>query len=170
MAIELDKAEWQQLMNGDVIIVDAKNNEGVDGIIGFFVAEASTEKIWDIFIDYNKFRTTFKGIKDLKVLHEDHNSAEVWFAIKAVFKFQYTLRRNYEIPGKRLTWEKLSGDFKVISGRWEIQPTADVERQLVIYESYVDIGFLVPAKLVRNAAAKEFSETVTRIRQRLLED
>ena len=39
--------------------------------------------------------------------------------------------------------------------------------QQVVYESFVDVGFLIPTALVRDRAAKELEKTVARIRERL---
>jgi len=167
-SFELTEANWRKLNAGKVLVFDAKNEQGIDGVIGVFIAEASAEEIWHIFTDYDNFMKTFKGIKDMGVNHEDENGAEVWFKIKAVLSFNYTLYRHYEVPQQRITWKKLKGDFKVISGSWEIHPTVNPNQQLIVYESFVKIGFVVPTKMVRNGAAKEFTKTVERIRQRLL--
>jgi hypothetical protein len=37
----------------------------------------------------------------------------------------------------------------------------------IVYESYVDVGFLIPTALVRNRAAQELEKTIARMRERL---
>ena len=149
-------------------IEDVTNDQGVKGLRATFQLDASREAIWDLLTDYDRFRETFKQIHSLKVISEDAQGARVRFNIKVAFlSFDYTLQRDYVSPYELLTWHRTGGDFREISGSWRILPGPVEGVHVVIFESFVDVGYLIPTALVRNRAAHELETTVTRIRARL---
>jgi len=149
-------------------IEDVTNDLGVKGLRGTFQLEASREAIWDLLTDYDRFLETFSRISSLEVISEDDRGALVHFKVKVAFvSFDYTLQRNYVRPYELLTWHRTSGDFRQISGSWKILPGPDEGVHVVIFESFVDVGYLIPTALVRQRAAEELVETVTQMRARL---
>lgn len=151
-----------------ITIEDITNDRGVKGLRGSFQLAASREAIWDLLTDYERFTETFTGIRRLKVISEDESGAQVRFTIKAsIFTFEYTLRRDYVRPFELITWRRTGGAFRHISGSWMILPGSREGVQQIIYESFVDVGFLIPTALVRDRAAKELEKTIERMRDRL---
>jgi len=149
-------------------IEDVTNDRGVKGLRATFQLNASREAIWDLLTDYDRFTETFTGIRSLEVISEDARGARVRFKIKVAFlSFDYTLQRDYVRPYELLTWHRTNGDFRDLSGSWGILPGPAEGVQQVIYESFVDVGFLIPTALVRDGAANELEKTVTRMRARL---
>lgn len=151
-----------------LIIEDVTNDQGVKGLRATFQLNASREAIWDLLTDYDRFTETFTGIRSLEVISEDDQGARVRFKIKvALLPFDYTLQRDYVRRYELLTWHRTGGDFRHITGSWRILPGPAEGVNEVIYESFVDIGFLVPQALVRGRAADELEATVARIREGL---
>lgn len=149
-------------------IEDVTNDLGVKGLRATFQLHASRAAIWDLLTDYDRFTETFKRIHSLEVLNEDDRGARVHFNIKVLFlSFDYTLQRDYERPLERLTWHRTAGDFRQITGSWEILQGPEEGIHIVIFESFVDVGYLIPTAMVRRRAAKELEATVTQIRTRL---
>jgi len=149
-------------------IEDVINDKGVKGLRATFQLNASREAIWDLLTDYGRFTETFTGIRSLDVISEDDQGARVRFKIKVAFlSFDYTLQRDYVRPYELITWHRTGGDFRHLSGSWGIIPGPAEGTQEVIYESFVDVGFLIPTALVRDGAARELEKTVTRMRARL---
>ena len=149
-------------------IEDVINDKGVKGLRATFQLNASREAIWDLLTDYDRFTETFTSIRSLEVISEDDQGARVRFKIKVLFlSFDYTLQRDYVRPYELITWRRTDGDFRHISGSWGIIPGPGEGVQEVIYESFVDVGFIIPTALVRDGAADELEETVARIRERL---
>lgn len=149
-------------------IEDVTNDKGVKGLRATFQLNASREAIWDLLTDYDRFTETFTGIRSLEVISEDDQGARVRFKIKVAFlTFDYTLQRDYVRPYELITWRRTGGDFRDLSGSWGIIPGPVEGIQEIIYESFVDVGFLVPTALVRDGAARELEKTVTRMRARL---
>jgi ribosome-associated toxin RatA of RatAB toxin-antitoxin module len=149
-------------------IEDVTNDRGVKGLRATFQLNASREAIWNLLTDYDRFTETFTGIRSLEVISEDDRGARVRFKIKVAFLlFDYTLQRDYVRPYELITWHRTGGDFRHLSGSWGIIPGPTENIQQIIYESFVDVGFLVPTALVRDGAARELEQTVKRMRARL---
>jgi carbon monoxide dehydrogenase subunit G len=154
-----------------IVIEDVTNDRGVNGLRGRFQLAASREAIWDLLTDYDRFTETFKGIRRVEVISEDESGARVRFTIKAsILTFEYSLRRDYVKQFELITWHRTGGDFRHLSGSWMILPGPREDVQEVVYESFVDVGFLIPTALVRNRAAKELEKTILRMRERLAAD
>lgn len=149
-------------------IEDVTNDQGVKGLRATFQLEASREAIWDLLTDYDRFLETFTRISSLEVINEDDQGALVRFKVKVVFlSFDYTLQRDYVRPYELLTWHRTGGDFRQISGSWRVLPGPGEGVHVVVFESFVDVGYLIPTALVRQRAAEEIVETVTQMRARL---
>ncbi len=151
-----------------ILIEDVTSDQGVHGLRATFHLQASRDAIWALLTDYDRFKETFKGIRRIEIIDEDDRGARVRYTIKAwILTFEYTLQRDYVRPYELITWRRTGGDFRVISGAWMILPGPREDLHEIVYESYVDVGFLIPTKLVRNRAAQELEKTVERMRERL---
>ena len=151
-----------------IIIEDVINDQGVHGLRATFYLQASRDAIWTLLTDYDRFKETFKGIRRIEIIDQNERGARVRYTIKAwILTFEFTLQRDYVRPYELITWRRTGGDFRVISGAWMISPGPREGLHEIVYESYVDVGFLIPTKLVRNRAAQELEDTVSRIRERL---
>jgi len=154
-----------------IIIEDVTNDQGVHGLRATFRLQASREAIWALLTDYDRFKETFTGIRHIEIIDEDERGARVRYTIKAwILTFDYTLQRDYVRPYELITWRRTGGDFRVISGVWMILPGPREDLHEIVYESYVDVGFLIPTTLVRNRAARELEKTIARMRARLAAD
>ena len=159
-------SDWERLFNGQVIVLDKENKAGIPGIQAKFVVSASTDRIWEVLLDYDHFPEIFKGIKKMSVLHENLSGALIEFWIDAVLaELHYILYRQYESPRRRITWKRISGDLQAIAGSWEIHDTTKPGNKLVIYESYVRVGGPVPTKLIRWGAKRKAREMGKHLRQ-----
>ena len=151
-----------------IVIEDVTSDQGVHGLRATFNLQASRDAIWALLTDYDRFKETFKGIRRIEIIDEDERGARVRYTIKAwILTFEYTLQRDYVRPYELITWRRTRGDFRVISGAWMILPGSREDLHEIVYESYVDVGFLIPTKLVRNRAAQELEKTIARMRERL---
>lgn len=157
--------DWSRLFAGEVLATAVQNRDGVPGVRAMFTVTASRERIWSAFVDYNNFPRFFPGIKDLKVLEQGEKSATVALYTPVAFMhYRYVLHRRYVEPGRRLTWTRLSGSFKSIDGSWEIRDTPRAGVSLVVYESFVNIGQLVPTTLVQRGALRRARDMGLRLR------
>jgi ribosome-associated toxin RatA of RatAB toxin-antitoxin module len=169
-AIGQDFSDVQQarLQDGDVLIENLTNEVGVHGLRAAFLVKARPEAVWDLLTDYERLREVLANVEELRVLEKSPQGARVRYRVRfALMDFQYTLDRSYEQPGRRLTYRLVEGDFKSLSGEWALRKGPDDEHQLVVCESFLDAGFLVPTAWVRGRAADDLRETALRMRQRL---
>ena len=157
--------DWNSLNQGKIIVEDATNMQGVHGLRAYFIVEASAERIWDVLTDYENFAEIFKGVDKITVLSENKHGAKVEFWVSLIIKkSHYVLHRKYEKPNELLTWKRASGDLKVIEGSWEIKTLPDSENVMLIYSSFVDIGGIIPTRLVRWHAKREVSNMAEQLR------
>lgn len=163
LAADLDR---DALERGEVIVEEVESTLGIPGVRASFMVLASRETIWTTLLDYDNFPKFFQGIDRLVVLEQDVSGARVEFWINAVLMdLHYILYRHYAEPGHRLTWKRVSGDLKEIQGSWLIMDTDDPAKKLLVYASYVDIGFTPVTWIIRQGAKMKAEEMCNRLRQ-----
>ena len=140
----------QRLSEGEVIVEAIEDNSGLPGARAMFQMEGNRSQIWAMLNDYASFQQMYDDIDSLRILKEDEKGAtlEIWY-YTVIGKYHYVLQRSYEIPEYKLSWERVSGDLKVINGGWEILDAFDGKNKILKFESYVKTGGLIPPKLVR---------------------
>jgi ribosome-associated toxin RatA of RatAB toxin-antitoxin module len=157
--------DWTALFAGEVVLETVQRPDGLDGLRASFAIGAPRERIWTVLLDYAHFPQIFPDIQDMRVLTHDQQGARVEYWVKAlVSKYHYVLYRRYDEPGRRLTWTRLAGDLKRIEGSWEIHDTPRSDIQMLVYESYIDIGGVVPKVLVRAEAMRKARAMSERLR------
>ncbi|HSX82188.1 MAG TPA: SRPBCC family protein, partial [Candidatus Saccharimonadia bacterium] len=151
--------DWAALFAGDVVVEAVKRPDGVPGVRAAFAVAAPRERIWAVLLDYANFLKIFPDIRDIRVLTQDQQGAQVEYWVNAmVSKYHYVLYRHYDEPGRRLSWTQVAGDLKRMEGSWEIHETPRSDVQMLVYESYIDIGGIVPKILVRMEAMRKVHE------------
>lgn len=163
LAADLDMGALER---GEVIVEEVESTLGIPGVRASFMVLASRKTIWSTLLDYDNFPKFFKGIDRLVVLEQDVKGARVEFWINAVvMHLHYILYRHYAVPGHLLTWRRVSGDLEEIQGSWQIIDTDDPAKKLLIYASYVDIGFYPVTWIIRQGAKTKTEEMCNRLRQ-----
>jgi ribosome-associated toxin RatA of RatAB toxin-antitoxin module len=157
--------DWAVLFAGDVVVEAVKRPDGIPGLRASFAVAAPRERIWAVLLDYANFPKIFPDIHALRVLTHDPQGDQVEYWVNAVVsKYHYVLYRHYDDPGRRLTWTRVAGDLKRMEGSWEIHDTPRSDVQMLVYESYIDIGGVVPKALVRMEAMRKAREMGERLR------
>jgi coenzyme Q-binding protein COQ10 len=165
MAPPVAGRDWAALFAGDVVVEAVKGPDGISGLRASFAIAAPRERIWDVLLDYANFPKIFPDIHDLRVLMHDPQGDQVEYWVNAVVsKYHYVLYRHYDEPGRRLTWTRVAGDLKRMEGSWEICDTPRSDVQMLVYESYIDIGGMVPKALVRMEAMRKVRAMGERLR------
>jgi hypothetical protein len=158
--------DWPALWRGEVLVETIENSQGLPGLRAVFVVPAARERIWSVLLDYQHYAQIFTGIDKMQVLEQDAHGAKIEFWVDAVLrKYHYVVYRYYEQPGRRLTWRRLSGDLQRLEGSWEIRDTPERDVHLLVYESYVQVGGIVPLSLVRWSAMQKAREMGQGLRQ-----
>lgn len=138
-----DAGLTKKIMAGQIVFKDVQE-QSVSGVEATFLLRTSSDKLWNILTDYKNYGQNFENIKEIKVINEDIAGATIELWISTVVKtFHYTAYRKYEEPLHRLSWHKVSGDFKTNHGSWEILDTEDGNACIVVYRSFVEVdGFI----------------------------
>jgi ribosome-associated toxin RatA of RatAB toxin-antitoxin module len=161
-----NKMDWEALVQGTVLVEAIENSAGLPGLRAMFTVPASRERIWAVLLDYEHFPDIFAGIDKMQILAHDASGATLEFWVDAVVKkYHYVVYRHYEKPGWRLTWRRLSGDLQRLEGSWEIRDTSERGVHLLVYESYVQVGGIIPTSLVRRSAMQKAREMGQQLRQ-----
>ncbi len=164
----LTEEDKSQVLSGNIVIKEAENKDGVPGLVAAFSVNANLKDIWSVFVDYENFTKVFSNVKRLKVLEQDEEGAVVEFWVNAVVSdLNYVLYRKYDIPYRKLTWVRKSGDLKLIEGSWEIVDIPNENKKMVIYRSFVEIGIFVPTKLLRWGAMREAEQMCLSVKNRV---
>lgn len=146
---------WEMLFAGDVLVDVIRRPDGVAGLRSVFTIAAPRERIWSVLLDYSNFPQIFHGVKRLKVLESNAHEARLEYWIDAVLTtYHYVALRQYPEPGRKVTWRRLSGDFKRLEGSWEIQDTSRPGVHILAYESFVEADSIIPEALVRAEAIR----------------
>ena len=157
--------DWDTLLAGEIAVEKVQHPAGFPGLRGSFTVAASRERIWAVLVDYANFPKLFPDIQKMHVLAQDQYGAQVEYWINAILAhYHYILYRRYDEPGRRLTWTRVAGDLKRIEGSWEIRDTPRPDVHLLVYESYVDIGGMIPTALVRMEATRKIRDMGARLR------
>jgi hypothetical protein len=166
IAASSSELNWSALWQGEVLVEAIEHEAGFPGLRACFVVPATRERIWAALLDYQHFPEIFPDIDKIHVLDHDAQGATVEFWVDAVLrKYHYVLYRHYEKPGWRLTWRRLSGDLQRIEGSWEVRETPWRGVHLLVYESYVQVGGVIPTSLVRWGAMRKARAMGERLRQ-----
>lgn len=156
--------DWDTLLAGEVVVETVKHPDGFSGLRASFTVVAGRERIWAVLVDYANFPQLFPDIDKMRVLAQDQDGAQVEFWVNAIVAhYHCVLYRRYDAPGRRLTWTRIGGDFKRLDGSWEIRDTPRPGVSLLVYESYVDIGGMIPMALVRLEAMRKAREMGKRL-------
>ena len=156
--------DWDKLFQGEVVLESVEKDE-IPGVKASFVVKAEASEIWVTLVDYKNFTDIFLEMDRVKVLEQDSDGARVEFWLTIFFvQYHYTLYRHYEPLNNKITWQRVSGDLKKIFGAWEILPTPRTGQHLVIYESYVDPGGLIPLGLIRWRSKQKAGAMAERLR------
>jgi len=164
------KIDWEKIFMGEVLVEATENSDGIPGVLASFCVSADRSRIWSVLTNYENFPQIFNGLNKILVLKSDEHGArvEVWYKVEFLKIFNrdlhYILDRRYIEPGRQLIWTRESGDMKRIEGGWEIRDTAKTGVYLLIYSSYVEPSWYIPAGLVRKGAMSEAADMARRVR------
>ena len=142
---------------------EVRDAHGVNGMRCTFDVDAPPDVVLESVWDVHRFRKIFPDIKSLDILAERQDEVDVRFVAQvAVMELNYTLRRKVDRSARTIRWTALAGDADSIEGGWTLAPHGTGTR--VVYETYVDIGGIVPSSLVRDFAISKAAALADRVR------
>ncbi len=143
-------SENEKLKKGEIIVEDFVNEEAKNGSVKMtFLVEANVEKIWTLLVEYDKWPSFMPDLEKVVIRENKPEFAIVYVKAKAPLNIDisYVLKRIYNKKHYEITWTMVEGKAKEIEGSWRIFPLGK-NLCKVIYTNYLDLGFIVPPKIV----------------------
>jgi len=158
--------QWEQLRTGAILGEAVRAESGHLGGQTVFLLAASRETIWHALNDYDHFTEVFEGVDSVRVVAQDsvHTDVEVWTQHMLFRQFHYTLRRTVGRHQHHLTWTRLSGDFAVNEGSWEIRDTEAPGTHLLVHRTFVRINRLLPEGFTSHFTVKKMTLSDVKLR------
>ena len=150
------------LSEGTYFIESIEDANGLPGVRAMFEIDGTKEEVWQMINDFENFKQIYGGnVDSLKVHRHDEKGAIVEFWSDAVIrKIHFTLERKFLNSNTKLTWEKISGDLKIIKGGWELVDSYDKKKTILIYRTFIKFGGIVPTKLLRAGAKRKAKDMI----------
>lgn len=147
-------ADLQRLEKGQVVVQEkASTVKGVPAVEARILINNPPEKVWPVVTDPARLMESEPKVKKIRVLSKQNNRQDVEFNVlmtKLFPVFSYVLRQELKQPHE-VTFNRLSGSFKHISGAWRLIPAENGKKTILSYTLQLDPGPLIPKSLLINA-------------------
>lgn len=108
---------------------------------------APVEKVFDIIIQYEKYREFLPEVKEVSTSKRQGNEVNVHYKVDVVKTIKYTIRVKEERP-TRMSWSFVEGEFmKDNKGSWVLEPAGEGKTKAT-YTVEMALGALVPKTIV----------------------
>ncbi len=151
--------EKTKLLNGEIIVALTNLEEGVTGVQGQIYIAAPPKKVWEVLTDYNNHKFFVPNIIDSGIL-SDNGSEKVMFekGKTRMFIFQKEVYIKMKVWGDnltRLSFQQITGDFKVYQGEWLLVDYPQRAGTFLTYKAEVKPDFYAPQFAVRNVQSRD---------------
>ena len=151
--------EKTKLLNGEIIVALTNLEEGVTGVQGQIYIAAPPKKVWEVLTDYNNHKFFVPNIIDSGIL-SDNGSEKVMFekGKTRMFIFQKEVYIKMKVWGDnltRLSFQQITGDFKVYQGEWLLVDYPQGAGTFLTYKAEVKPDFYAPQFAVRNVQSRD---------------
>lgn len=111
------------------------------------VINAPVEKVFDIIVQYEKYREFLPEVKEIRLSNRQGNEVNVHYKVDVVKTINYTIRSKEERP-HRVSWSFVDGEFmKDNKGSWVLEPEGEGKTKAT-YTVEMALGALVPKTVV----------------------
>ena len=151
--------EKTKLLNGEIIVALTNLEEGVTGVQGQIYIAAPPKKVWEVLTDYNNHKFFVPNIIDSGIL-SDNGSEKVMFekGKTRMFIFQKEVYIKMKVWGDnltRLSFQQITGDFKVYQGEWLLVDYPQRAGTFLTYKAEVKPDFFAPRFAVKNVQKRD---------------
>jgi len=129
---------------------------------------ASPTRVWAVLIDCAAAPRLMVNVRSCRVL--SHDPAGRWDVREQITNasllpaVRTVLRSDYDYP-RSVRFHRIDGDFKVLEGRWLLEPLDGGTRTRVTYESRMTAPFAAPGFMVRAVLRKDLPRALINLRQ-----
>lgn len=145
-------------------VIDGKSYSVVKTTI-----KASPDRVFQVLTDYENAHNVFPQVKKCEVLQDKGKVKIVKHVVTPsgpVGTYSYVLKIEETEP-KLITWTRLSGSFKQVTGYYKLEPINGGRTTLVTYASHVDGGFLMPKPLIKRQSKIDMPSVMTHLKRQV---
>jgi len=168
--LQLDDSQLARVQKGEILVRLVRSGQQPRGSVEAVVwIDASAETVWRIMTDCDAAPRYIPGLKACKILESGDNWEIIRHDVKWMWLFPrvaYVFRADYQLY-RQISFQRISGDLREMSGRWRLSPMDDGRRTIVHYRVYLDPGFMVPGFLVRRSLKKSLLAVLIALRDRV---
>jgi coenzyme Q-binding protein COQ10 len=111
------------------------------------VINAPVEKVFDVIIQYEKYKEFLPEVKEVRTSNRQGNEVTVHYKVDVMKTIQYSIRVREERPTK-MSWSFIEGEFmKDNKGSWVLESAGEGKTQAT-YTVEMALGALVPKTIV----------------------
>lgn len=150
----LSEEQQRRLKQGEVLFLDPEGRNMLKAVIRI---DASPGFVWDIMLDHERVPEYVEQLRRIEVLERGEDWKVVEHRLKMhalVPTFTYVFREEYG-ENYELTFNRVRGAFKELTGYWKLIPGEAGEACLLVYSTYVDFGWFVPRSWIKKAIDKQ---------------
>jgi ribosome-associated toxin RatA of RatAB toxin-antitoxin module len=136
------------------------------------VIGASPQRCFDTVVDFERYTTWARDLKEATVVERDDDGRAVEVAFRAAAmgrSTNYTLRYDYGDAPRKVAWRLVRGDImRELDGHYEFLPVDhDPDSTEVVYTLKVDLVVPLPGFVKRRAEARIINNALRELRAHL---
>ncbi len=163
--------EKNKLLNGETIVDVYDIDDDIIGVTGKILIASEVTEVWEVLVDYDSLHKFIPGVIDSKLLQtndgtkiiEQIGRTQVLIFSKTVY-VKLEVREEYL---KRISFNKIDGDFKVYNGEWIIDYDEELRGTILIYKANVEPDFFSPMFITRYVQNEDLPVILEAIRNRV---
>ena len=168
-SISFDEEQLKALESGEVLLLPPGKENMVLAAIRI---DAPTALVWSTMMDQERIPKYVKQVRAIEVLEKGDN----WKIIEQKLKMHpllpklgYVFREEYG-PGYQINFKRVRGAFRELTGSWKLIPDEGGEHVILIYSTYVELGWYVPKSWIRNGINKDVPKLLKAFRNEVYID
>ena len=161
--------QQEQLDAGEIVFLEPEEPYLFKAAIEI---NAPADHVWSVMRDPERIPNYVKSLRKSTILEEGEN----WKIIEQKLKihsllpqFRYVFREEYG-PDYLIRFERVDGSFKELHGWWRIDATDADKSVRLVYSTFVDVGWFIPASWIKKGISKDVPELLTLFREEVYSD
>jgi hypothetical protein len=167
--LPLVQDQINQLSAGEVVFLEPDGNDMLKAVIRI---NAPLDLIWQVMLDHQRVPKYVDELRESHLLEQGDN----WKIIEHTLKmhtllptFHYVFREEYG-SDHSITFNRLRGAFKSMTGSWRLFVQEDGEYAYLVYSTFVEFGWLIPNSWVERGINKSVPNLLKAFREEVYSD
>lgn len=161
--------EKQVLASGQVLFVEP---EAPYLFAAAIQIDAPAQVVWKFMLDHERVPEYVTGLKKIQLLESggDYKILEHRLKLHPLLpQFYYVFREEYGADYS-IEFNRVKGSFKQLSGWWKLVPTDNEGTVILMYSTYVEIGWFIPKSWINKGIRERVPALLTTFREVIYSD